>query len=74
MSSRNVAVRKDVYDALTKEKRAKESFTQLFLRLLRQRGPLEELAGAWGKAGNPSEARLIRHWRGFGSRPRGRRR
>jgi predicted CopG family antitoxin len=57
MSSRNVAVRKDVYDALHREKRPSESFTQLFLRLLNQRGPLEELRGAWPKAPTPAEAR-----------------
>jgi len=56
MSSRNVAVRKDVYDALQREKRPHESFTQLFLRLLNQRGPLEELRGAWPKAATSGEA------------------
>jgi predicted CopG family antitoxin len=48
MSSRNVAIRKDVYDALQREKRPNESFTQLFLRLLGQRAPLEQALGAWG--------------------------
>jgi predicted CopG family antitoxin len=65
MSSRNVAVRKDVYDALVREKRPQESFTRLFHRLLNQRGPLEDLAGAWGKPTDPREARWISLWRGL---------
>jgi predicted CopG family antitoxin len=64
MSSRNVAVRKDVYDALLREKRPQESFTRLFQRLLNQRGPLEDLAGAWGRSSDPREARLLAAWRG----------
>jgi Putative antitoxin len=57
MSSRNVAVRKDVYDALQREKRPDESFTQLFLRLLNQRGPLDELRGSWPKSPTAPESR-----------------
>lgn len=48
MSSRNIAVRKDVYQALDRLKRPGESFTRVLLRLLQQRGPLDELAGSWG--------------------------
>lgn len=73
MSSRNVAIRKDVYDALTREKRPRESFTRLFDRLLAQRGPLEELGGAWGKAPSVSELRPLELWRRTAS-PSGRRR
>jgi predicted CopG family antitoxin len=65
MSSRNVAVRKDVYDALLKEKRPQESFTRVFQRLLNQRGPLEDLAGAWGKSEDARERRLVAAWRGL---------
>lgn len=57
MSSQNVAVRRDVYDALRHEKRPTESFTQLFLRLLNQRGPLEELHGVWAKSPTAAEAK-----------------
>jgi predicted CopG family antitoxin len=60
MASHNVAVRKDVYDALRKEKRTHESFTQLFLRLLNQRGPMDDLEGAWPRR-EPSKDR--REWR-----------
>ncbi|MGP8076472.1 MAG: antitoxin VapB family protein [Thermoplasmata archaeon] len=49
MPSRNVAVQETVYEALRREKRSGESFTDLFRRLLEQREGLPELAGAWGK-------------------------
>ena len=67
MSSKNVAVRKDVYDALRRERRPQESFTKLFLRLLNQRGPLQDLEGAWdsrGKARKNAEWRVLRFGRG----------
>jgi len=60
MSSRNVAVQKAVYDALVREKRAGESFTSLFRRLLDQRGGLEEAAGAWGRAGAKADRALLK--------------
>ncbi len=63
MSSRNVAVRKDVYDALRREKRPNESFTRLFLRLLSQRGPLEDVVGAWGARPLPGETQALRRMR-----------
>ncbi len=64
MTSRNVAIRRDVYDALNRERRAGESFTRLFERLLRQRGPFDELVGGWGGASGPSEGRRLRRLRG----------
>ncbi|MCI4340522.1 MAG: antitoxin VapB family protein [Thermoplasmata archaeon] len=64
MSSQNVAVRRDVYEALRHEKRPRESFTQLFLRLLNQRGPLDELHGAWAKAPTAAETRAYGALRG----------
>jgi predicted CopG family antitoxin len=62
MPSRNVAVQRSVYDALKKEKRGGESFTALFVRLLNQRGSLEEVRGAWGKSGLSED---LRRWRQF---------
>ena len=47
-----------MYDALLREKRAGESFTELFRRLLDQRGGLEELAGGWGRAVRGDRAAL----------------
>jgi len=64
MSSRNVAIRKDVYDALDRERRPGESFTKLFLRLLHQRGPLEELLGSWGSSRPPRESSHLDRLRG----------
>ena len=65
-----MAVRKDVYDALRREKRPGESFTQLFLRLLNQRGPLEELRGRWPSAKPSTDAHAWRRLR-FGPTARG---
>jgi predicted CopG family antitoxin len=59
MPSHNVAVRKDVYLALEKEKRPGESFTKLFIRLLQQRGPLEDLSGTWSYGGKAAQ----RQWK-----------
>jgi predicted CopG family antitoxin len=67
MSSRNVAIRKDVYDALNRERRPGESFTKLFLRLLHQRGPLEELIGGWEGQRSTDLMRRLAQARGKGS-------
>lgn len=37
-----------MYQALKRELRPGESFTKLFLRLLNQRGPLDDVVGSWG--------------------------
>jgi predicted CopG family antitoxin len=55
MPSRNIAVQKAVYDALAREKRAGESFTSLFRRLLEQRQGLEEILGSWGPHGTRND-------------------
>jgi predicted CopG family antitoxin len=65
MPSRNIAVRKDVYDALRRECRPQESFTKVLLRLLNQRGPLQELAGAWPGKPQGRERALWRRLRGI---------
>lgn len=64
MSSRNIAVRKDVYEALEREKRPGESFTKALLRLLNQRGPLDDVVGTWPEHVPPTERRLLQAWRG----------
>jgi predicted CopG family antitoxin len=68
MSSRNVAIRKDVYDALHREKRPQESFTKLFLRLLSQRAPLEQVAGGWSGLDRRRAHRALRVLREGSSR------
>lgn len=64
MSSRNIAVRQDVYEALRREQRGGESFTRVLDRLLHQRGPLERLAGSWDRRSAPTEDRWWREARG----------
>lgn len=68
MSSRNVAIRRDVYDALNRERRPGESFTRLFERLLHQRGPLEELIGSWGPRRPSTEGSRFHRLRGTGGK------
>lgn len=67
MSSRNVAIRKDVYDALLREKRPGESFTQLFVRLLEEKPPLAQVVGSWGAVDRRRALRAV--FRGRGSVP-----
>ena len=64
MSSRNVAIQRATYDALFREKRRGESFTELFARLLAQRGTTEEIQGAWGTEGLARDLRALAHLRG----------
>ncbi|MGA7845892.1 MAG: antitoxin VapB family protein [Thermoplasmata archaeon] len=67
MPSHNIAVRRDVYNALEREKRPGESFTKLFVRLLQQRGPLEELSGSWSHSAKVAQ----RQWKAIrGGGPR----
>lgn len=63
MPSRNIAVQKAVYDALTREKRTGESFTSLLRRLLEQRGGLHDLAGSWGRGPGRRERAALRELR-----------
>ncbi len=59
MSSKNVAIQRSVYDALAREKRRGESFTDLFVRLLNQRGAAEEIRGAWSPHGGTEDLRRL---------------
>jgi putative antitoxin of VapBC-like toxin-antitoxin system len=68
MSSRNIAVQKTVYDLLLREKRAGESFTALFRRLLDQRGGIEEVAGGWGHGGARRDRASLKALRAGGRR------
>lgn len=69
MSSRNIAIRKEIYDALRKEMRSGDSFTKVLARLLNQRGPLLELSGAWPRHPRGS----LPGWRQFRGLPAPRR-
>lgn len=68
MSSRNIAVQTEVYDALAREKRRGESFTSLLRRLLDQREGLEEIVGAWGRSGARTNRAALRSLRATGRR------
>ncbi len=68
MPSQNIAVQKEVYKALRKERRQDESFTGLFRRLLYDRGTLEEIAGAWGKVSDTADRAALHRLRA-GNRP-----
>lgn len=64
MPSRNIAVQKATYDALTKEKRTGESFTSVIRRLLEQKEGLDEIYGLWGRSGarnSRAQLRALRH-------------
>lgn len=63
MPSQNIAVQKGVYDALRKEKRTEESFTELFRRLLDERGRLDEVLGSWGPASAVSDRAALHRLR-----------
>jgi len=48
MTSKNISITKEVYDKLMKIKRENESFSELFLRLLKvQKENMEKSFGAW---------------------------
>jgi len=48
MTSKNISITEDVYNKLLKIKRNNESFSELFLRLLKiQKNTLEKSFGAW---------------------------
>ena len=48
MTSKNIRITKDVYNKLLKIKLENESFSELFLRLLKiQKNTLEKSFGAW---------------------------
>ena len=48
MASKNISITKDVYNKLLKIKLENESFSELFLRLLKiQKNTLEKSFGAW---------------------------
>lgn len=68
MSSKNVAIQRTTYDALLREKRRGESFTELFARLLAQRGTTEEIRGAWGPEGSARDLRVLARLRGRSGR------
>lgn len=63
MPSQNIAVQREVYEALRKERREGESFTGLLRRLLYERGTLSELAGSWSKVSRGADRAALHRLR-----------
>lgn len=65
MTSKNISITEEVYNKLLKIKKEDESFSELFLRLLKiQKFKLENCFGAW----NLSEEEEKEIWRDITSR------
>jgi predicted CopG family antitoxin len=65
MTSKNISITEDVYKKLLKIKRDNESFSELFLRLLKiQKNTLDKSFGTW----NLSEAEKKEIWEDLSSR------
>ncbi len=65
MTSKNISITEDVYNKLLKIKREDESFSELFLRLLKiQKNTLEKSFGAW----DLSEEEEKEIWTGISTR------
>lgn len=65
MTSKNISITEDVYNKLLKIKKEDESFSELFLRLLKiQKVKLDNCFGAW----NLSEEEKIDIWSDISSR------
>lgn len=47
LTSKNISITKDAYEALQREKGEDESFTEAILRLTRMRGRLSDCFGTW---------------------------
>jgi predicted CopG family antitoxin len=47
MATKNISITEEAYEALQRQKRNNESFTQIILRLTQSRGKLSDLYGAW---------------------------
>jgi predicted CopG family antitoxin len=70
MTSKNISITEDVYNKLLKVKREDESFSELFLRLLKiQKIKLEQCFGAWNLSKEEKKEiwgditnRTGRHW------------
>jgi len=66
MTSKNISITEEVYNKLMKIKRENESFSELFLRLLRvQKINFEKTFGAWNL--NEKESKEI--WGDIANRP-----
>jgi len=71
MTTKNISITEEAYEALQRQKRKNESFTQIILRLTQSRGKLSDSYGVW-KMTNEEEAtitgELSKGWRRAGKR------
>lgn len=71
MTSRNISITEEAYEALQREKRRDESFTDAILRLTRKGGRLADCFGAWkmtDEEQTSTEKELAKGWRRVGER------
>ena len=47
MTTKTISIKKEAYDALLREKKNRESFTETILRMTKKSGKLSECFGAW---------------------------
>lgn len=59
MTTKNISITDQAYEALRREKRKDESFTETILRLTRSRGKLSDSFGSW-KLSDEEEAKIMR--------------
>ena len=65
MGTKTITITNDAYDALSKQKRVDESFSEVINRLTKKTGNLSDCFGAWNM--NASEAEALKksldtHW------------
>ena len=60
MPTKNISITKEAYDALQREKKDGESFTETIMRLTRRTGRLSDSFGAWSSMTDEEEAELAR--------------
>jgi len=66
LTSKNISITEEAYEALQREKASGESFTEAILRLTRKRGKLSDCFGSWRMTEEEQEAiraELTRGWR-----------
>lgn len=57
MTTKNISITIEAYEALQRQRRKKESFTEAILRLTRSRGKLADVFGSW-ELSDEEEARI----------------
>jgi len=65
MTVKTITISLEAYNALLKEKKPGESFSDVILRLVRNRGDIMELAGAWSDLSDEEVERFLEGTRRF---------